>query len=227
MLAGVEAHFVGHPRAPHADALRRPTHERRGDLVIMPGSRRAELRRHAPVLRTALLRLRTMTSRRRRLLIAPTLERTEITHAFGADALDEVDLVEGDALDALADAELAWVASGTAVTECLLMGVVPLVFYRVNPATFLVARQLVRTPWISMANILAREALVPELVQDAFTAPALLATTDLLLRDHALRSELSQRLETLARTLTADSGATSRTTHRAADDALLERPIRI
>lgn len=205
---GVRAEFVGHPRAVEAAQLAPPA--QRDRIAILPGSRRSELGRHLPVLAQALPGLAALTPTHHRVLVvAPTLEVDEVARGLGEAALRHVELVREDALEVLRRAELVWTASGTAVTECVVCGAVPVVFYRVHPATYAVARRLVRTEHIAMANLLAGRRLVPELVQDAFTARSLLEATRRLWLDAQGRAEVRAVLSGLAAELAgpSDDGA--------------------
>ncbi len=64
-------------------------------------------------------------------------------------------------------ADLLLVASGTATLETALLGTPMIVVYRTSLGTELMARTLLRVPWISLANIVLGRAVVPELYQDA------------------------------------------------------------
>ena len=93
-----------------------------------------------------------------------------------------VELVAFDRHRTLAACSAALVASGTATLECALLGVPMVVGYRLHPLSYLLARHLVRVPHVALVNLVAGEAVVPELVQDAFTAEALAREAGLLLR---------------------------------------------
>jgi lipid-A-disaccharide synthase len=65
------------------------------------------------------------------------------------------------------------VKSGTTTLEAALAGTPFVVAYRMNPGSYLLARRLVKVPHIALANLVANERVVPELVQDEASPEAL------------------------------------------------------
>jgi lipid-A-disaccharide synthase len=78
---------------------------------------------------------------------------------------------------------VALTKSGTSTLELALAGVPMAVTYRVNPLTASIARRLIRVPYVAMVNLLAQEALVPELLQQDCRADRLAETVATLLLD--------------------------------------------
>ncbi len=101
--------------------------------------------------------------------------------AAAAGAAVDVTRVEGATYDALAAADCAIVASGTATVEAALLGTPMVVVYRVAPLTAVILRHMVRTPFFSMVNLIAGRRVVTELMQDDFTASAVAAEVRRLL----------------------------------------------
>jgi lipid-A-disaccharide synthase len=90
-----------------------------------------------------------------------------------ADAIDRELLAEiapgavlCPGMEALAAADLAVIASGTATLEALLVGTPSIVVYRTSALTYEIARRLVKVPHIAMANLVAEERVLPEFIQD-------------------------------------------------------------
>ena len=81
--------------------------------------------------------------------------------------------VEGATYDALAAADCAIVASGTATVEAALLGTPMVVVYSVSPTSAFVLKRMVRSPFIAMVNLIAGRLVVPELIQDQFTSATL------------------------------------------------------
>jgi len=129
-------------------------------VALLPGSRRSEIGRIAPLL--AQVRERIDAG-------APGVQWI----VGQADAIDRELLIEiapnatlCPGLDALAAADLAVIASGTATLEALLAGTPSIVVYRTSALTYEIARRLVKVPHIAMANLVAGERVLPELIQD-------------------------------------------------------------
>lgn len=81
----------------------------------------------------------------------------------------------GNARRALTACDGALVKSGTSTLEAMLLRRPMVVSYRLGAVTYQIVRRMLRTPFVALPNILARRALVPELLQDDATAPALAA----------------------------------------------------
>jgi lipid-A-disaccharide synthase len=110
----------------------------------------------------------------------------------------DVQLVEG-VDEALAPAALAVSVSGTASLEAALAGVPTVVIYKMRPSTHMVARLLVRTPFIAMANVVHGGELFPELIQNDVTAAGIVgAAARVLERAEAIKPALHQLAVTLA-----------------------------
>lgn len=101
-----------------------------------------------------------------------------------------VRLLDNQALQAMIAADAALLASGTASLECMLAKCPMVVGYRMKPLTFALARRLVKTPWVSLPNLLAGRELVIELLQEACQPEALAAALEPRLDDNDQRAAL-------------------------------------
>lgn len=197
---GVAVEYVGHPLVDELHALASTRSMREGlTLALLPGSRWQEVAALLPAMAWAATALREEhSSLRVRVLVAPGLEVERIRGLLGK-AGQWVELVESNRHVHLAAASAALVASGTATLECALLDVPMVVAYRLHPLTYAVARRLVRLPHVSLVNLVAGATVVPELLQEACTGPALALEAGRLLagagarqREHleAVRSKL-------------------------------------
>lgn len=203
--AGVPVDFVGHPLV---DVVR-PTMTRaefaarhgldpnRRIVALLPGSRKSEIARHYPTLLEACERIVQESKPPGNVqfvhVAAPGLG-PELFEAYGARPGLYIKRVEGAAYDALAAADCAIVASGTATIEAALLGTPMVVIYRVAPFTAAIVRRMIRTPFISMVNLVAGRCVVPELVQERFTVAAVAAEVRRLLESLAAREEMKAGL---------------------------------
>jgi lipid-A-disaccharide synthase len=99
-----------------------------------------------------------------------------------------------DARAALYHARGSIVASGTATVEAALIGNPFVVVYRVSPVTYAIAKRVVTVPHVAMVNLVADQnpsnRLVPELIQDDFTAGRIVQELEPLLADGTARAEM-------------------------------------
>jgi len=202
--AGVPVDFVGHPLV---DVVRASMNRAefagrygldpdRAIVTLLPGSRRSEIERHYPLIMGACERLSRGTPTRGPtqfvLAAAPALG-PELFAPYARQGVS-VTRVEGATYDALAAADCAIVASGTATVESALLGTPMVVVYRVSPTSAFVLRRMVRSPFIAMVNLIAGRRVVPELIQDQFTSAALEQEVRKLLESPAARDEMKAGL---------------------------------
>jgi lipid-A-disaccharide synthase len=100
--------------------------------------------------------------------VAPSIDGAQLAAGLPAG----VALARGRAHDALAAADAAIVASGTATVEAALIGTPMVVVYRLSPLTYHLGRRFVRVPHVAMANLIAGRRIVTELIQDDYTPEA-------------------------------------------------------
>jgi lipid-A-disaccharide synthase len=117
----------------------------------------------------------------------------EFWSTYARPGLD-VKRIEGAAYDALAAADCAVVASGTATVEAGLLGTPMVVVYRVAPMTAVVLGRMLRTPFIGMVNLIAGRCVAPELLQDDFTPESVEREVRRLLGSASAREEAKTAL---------------------------------
>jgi lipid-A-disaccharide synthase len=182
---GVRAEFVGHPLAdqiplnPDRAAARAALGVAAATplVALLPGSRLAEVTRLAAPFIGAAAHIAARQPACRFLAPMASAATREAFAKEIAQAPDapRIQLLEGGAQTALAAADAAIVASGTATLETLLSGRPMVVAYRVSPVTAFVLRTLglVKVRYFSQPNLLAGRALVPEFFQEQVNGAAL------------------------------------------------------
>lgn len=218
---GVEVTFVGHPLAdlPTPDASREqfaresdlnPT---RSWIALLPGSRPKEIGDNLPQMLAAarILALRGPRAAGSRkefefiIPLAPTLNASQRKMLAGlvkhhGEGLP-VHMVD-DARAALYHSRAAVVASGTATVEAALIGTPFVVVYRVSRLTYEIARRVVRVPFVAMPNLIAGKMVVPELIQNAFTAGNIVRHIEPLLSEGTVRESMKMELAHIRSLLT-------------------------
>ncbi|MBV9263245.1 MAG: hypothetical protein JO324_02915 [Candidatus Eremiobacteraeota bacterium] len=182
---GYPIHFFGHPLADRY-AMRAPIRVPESDggvVAILPGSRAGELRRHLPVLAAAYRVLQERRPRLRGVFAAANARAaSRIAQTVEREGLTGIRIVRGVA-DALAEADGAWAASGTAVLETALAGIPVVALYVIPPILIWYGRRMVRHRFITLPNLVLGREVVPELLQDRAT-PSALADTLAQLLEH-------------------------------------------
>ena len=206
---GVPVRFVGHTLADtiplHADraAARAELGLPDGPLVaLMPGSRGGEVGRLGALFFDAAERLLIMKPGVRFVLPCASPQRRAQIETLLQGRNLPLTLLDGQSHLALAACDAVLIASGTATLEALLYKRPMVVAYRLAPLTFWILKRMVKSPYISLPNLLAQRLLVPELLQDDAT-PAALAQTLLPLIDGG--EEQTRGFDEIHRTLRRDA----------------------
>lgn len=135
-------------------------------LLVLPGSRPSEVKRLSPIFEETLQRLKRDRPDLRVVVVGADTVRDQVA-AWVAGLPFRAHLVEDDAAkrDAMKAATVALACSGTVTIELALAGLPMVIAYRLDPVTYELAKHLIRTPWITLFNIAARDRIAPEFVQ--------------------------------------------------------------
>ena len=210
--AGVAATYVGHPLAdliPQQDQTASARMQlriapERKVIALLPGSRQSELRYMADTfVATAKLLAQKMPEP---LFLVPLVSREtrELFQAalYRADAAElPLTILFGHARDALAAADVALVASGTATLEAALLKKPMVITYKMAWVSWQLMRRMGYLPYVGLPNILAGEFVVPELLQNDATPENLAQALLNLLNDTVVRARIPQRFAGIHREL--------------------------
>lgn len=221
---GVAASYVGHPLAdaiplqpPRAAARQALGLDETVPLVaVLPGSRRSEVAHIAPrFLAAAALLARQRPALRFVLPVAPGLralvDPLVAQHAPGLP----LQVLDGQSHTALAACDVTLIASGTATLEAALFKRPMVIGYHMNALTWQLMKRMHYQPWVGLPNILSREFVVPELIQQDCHPRALADAVARWLDDSAAAAAVSARFEQLHLLLKRD-------TARCATDAIAQ-----
>jgi len=212
-LGGPSCTYVGHPLSQRLgdftpDADEQAAREASPPIMlVLPGSRRTEIRRLLPVFGETVANLNALRPIRPILPAVSWLasEIAEQTHAW--PVVPEIVTGEAAKLSAFRRARLALAASGTVTLELGLAGVPMVAAYKVGAIESLVLRALITAPFVLLPNLILGELAVPELIQGACSAQALTAALLPLLDDTPARRAQLAALS-LVRERVAVSGET-------------------
>jgi lipid-A-disaccharide synthase len=136
-------------------------------LALLPGSRHAEVEMlSADFLKTAL-QLRQSYPDLHIVVPLVNAKRREQFERIKAEIAPDLPahLLDGQGRNAMIASDAALLASGTAALECMLAKCPMVVGYRMKPFTYWIAERLVKTPYVSLPNLLAGREIVTELLQ--------------------------------------------------------------
>jgi lipid-A-disaccharide synthase len=229
---GVSATFVGHPLAElplpvisrEAFAQRHSLDPARQWVGLLPGSRAKEIRLNLPEMLAAAAQVAraqqehgigcefviplapTLTAEH--IAAAKAMVQTRVRTGVRDQPGDDLRVVlVNDARATLHHARASIVASGTATVEAALIGNPFLVVYRVTPVTYAVARRVVKVPHVAMANLIAGQRAVPELIQSDFTADNITRHLLPLLNNPLARQTMEVQLARIGTLLQSDGSA--------------------
>jgi lipid-A-disaccharide synthase len=206
--AGVPVCYVGHPLAdlladlPPPELVREELRVPIGVPVVamLPGSRVSELENMAELFVRTAVKLNEQIENIR--FLVPFASRD--TKALFEAALYRVEpenlnltMVIGHSLEAMAAADVVLVASGTASLEAALLKRPMVITYKMNRLSWWMLRKRAYLSFVGMPNILAGEAVVPELLQDAATPETLAEAVKTLLYDKDARARLDGHFESM------------------------------
>jgi lipid-A-disaccharide synthase len=200
---GLRVEFVGHPivdrYASRLDELRARRASGTPVLLLLPGSRDSELKRHLPVMLAVAKRIQTLGSVFLRMVL-PTDRLAELAKPK-TTSLPRLDVQVGNLAESLAEAAVAIASTGTVTVECAYLGVPTVAIYKAAWSDYLIARQIVRVKHLAMPNLLAGEEIFPEFIQHKAT-PDNIARAALELLNHperrdAVKAKLAQIIKSL------------------------------
>ena len=213
--------FVGHPMVDRftnddlrstrreAEATSAANHE--PQILLLPGSRRSELKQHLPAMLGALRLIREKIPQLKTSMVVPSEVTARLARSLGAD----MEIQTSNLTAALAAADVALAKTGTVTMECAFFRVPTVTFYKGSWINYQIVRHYITVKTFTMANLLAGEEVYPEFLQQALTAENLAHATLELLQSGPRRAKMKAQLDKVI-ALLGEPGATRR-----AADAIL------
>jgi lipid-A-disaccharide synthase len=216
--AGMEnVHFVGHPLVERIDE----EHERWSDcgsfaaahgldaerkwLLVFSGSRMEEVRRLLPVMSEAAVEFSEKNN------MQPILVESASIDSVYYDKYIHVPITRFRTSEATHElmhhAELGILKSGTTTLEAALLGLPGVICYRTHPLTYAIGKQLVKLPFIGLANIVLGKKLYPELLQNEVSSTSISKELEMIL---SRQQEFKQLLMGIADSLRVAGNGPSR-----------------
>lgn len=223
-LSGPPCTYVGHPLLDELGTLRPDKQElaRRSAapplLLVLPGSRRSEIKRNMAVFGDTLRLLRAQGVAFEPVL--PTVPGLlDSVRAAAADwpVQPRIVVSDDDKKAAFRTARAALAKSGTVTLELALAGVPMVTAYRVTEIEAFIARRVIQTSSIILANLILGKNVIPEFLQQDFTAENLAPALRDILEDTPARQ---RQVEAFARLEEIMSTGGKRPSELAADNVI-------
>jgi len=215
---GVSATYVGHPMADQISTDHDPVSARQRlgfstqgvHIAMLPGSRTGEVSKLAePMIEAARILALQIPGIHFSAAMANSRIKAQFKATMKRLAIQDIHLVDDDPRSVIAAADVVMVASGTATLETMLINRPMVVSYRLAPSSYQLGKalKLVRVKFFSLPNILAGEALVPELLQDDASGPRMAEEVLKWLEDASRRQALQARFSQLHEQLRCNASA--------------------
>jgi len=208
--------FVGHPMVERfaKEEGKRKKEEPSSttpQILLLPGSRRSELKQHLPAMLGAWKLIRGKIPQASASMVVPNETIAQLARSLGAD----MPIQTGDITSALADTDLAIAKTGTVTMECAFFRVPTVTLYKGSWLNYQIVRQVLTVKTFTMANLLAGEEVYPEFLQYTLTAGNLAGAALEILQNEDRRAKMRAQLDKVVASL-GGPGATRR-----AADAIL------
>lgn len=175
-------------------------------VALLPGSREGEVSRLGELFLQTAERIKQQIPSVQFVLPAANDERfKQLTNMLADHEQLSVKLLHGQSREAMASSDTILMASGTAALEGMLFKKPLVVSYKLSALTAYIVRKMLKQPFVSLPNLLAGKALVPELLQEAATPENLSAAVLNFLQNENASSHLKAEFTQLHQLLKRDA----------------------
>jgi len=202
--------FVGHPIFERHKAWREriaaksATPKNPANVLLLPGSRVGELKRHLPVMLEAARAIASALPVRFELVL-PNDALLAYAKSF-VTGNPAIETHAGGLAEALLAADLALASTGTVTLECAFFKVPTVAMYKTSWSTYQIGKRIIKVKFLAMPNILADEAVFPEFVQNDANPENISHAALSLLRDLPMRQQIQTRLGGIIGSLEGEGG---------------------
>jgi lipid-A-disaccharide synthase len=168
------------------------TVERVPTVVLLPGSRVAELKRHLPAMLEAAKQISAKHEAQFKMILPD--EKLKQLAATTSALVPDLEIQIGGLAESLSQAALAIASTGTVTMECAYFGVPTIAIYKTSWSTYQIGKRIVKVKFLAMPNLLANEAVFPEFLQSDATAKNISGAAMDLLNSPERRTEIKSKL---------------------------------
>jgi lipid-A-disaccharide synthase len=206
-VPSLRVEYVGHPIIDRYHIFLDRVRARKGQgiavrpvVLLLPGSRPGELKRHWPVMLATVRRI--AKSRAVQIeAVLPNEGLAETARLMAGSEVPEIPVKAGGLAEALLRADLALASTGTVTMECAYFGVPTLAMYITSWSTYQIGKRIIKVEYLAMPNLLANESVFPEFLQQAAT-PERIAHEALVMLDQPDRcTDVRRKLQKIMESL--------------------------
>lgn len=202
--------FVGHPmigRFQNSELRIQKPRETTDSpkILLLPGSRTSELKRHLPPMLGALKLIQEKLPAAKAKMVLPNPAMMQLAKSLGAN----VEIQIGELPWALSESDVAVASTGTVTMECAFFGVPTVTLYKTSWLTYEIGKRIVTVKSLTMPNLMAGEEVYPEFIQKAATPENLAGAALELLQNAARREKIKSQLAKIIASL-GEPGAPKR-----------------
>jgi lipid-A-disaccharide synthase len=174
------------------------------NIALLPGSRKQEILKKLPIMLTVAKHFIDY-----KFIVAKAPGLPDEFYEELLKPYNNVESVSDKTYALLSRSTAALVTSGTATLETALFGVPEIICYKGNPASYQIAKRLIKIKYIGLVNLIMDKPVVKELIQDELTEENLVAELTLLLHDQNKKQQLAKDYADLKTLLSAGGHASS------------------
>jgi lipid-A-disaccharide synthase len=176
-------------------------------ILLLPGSRADELRRHLPVMLGALKLIREKLPSAKAKMVLPNEALKQLADKLSVLQSD-MEIQIGNLPQALAEADVAIASTGTVTMECAFFGVPTVTLYKTSWLTYQIAKRIVTVKSLTMPNLLANQDIYPEFVQGDATPEKIASAALDLIQNEPRRIQIKKRLAEVVSSLGGPGAST-------------------
>ena len=219
-VPNLRVEFVGHPmvnrhvrftnddlRFSREKAVGSSIVNRKSQILLLPGSRVGELKRHLPVMLEAAKQISEKQSVQFKMVL-PDANLKQLADRMPA-LLPNLAIQIGGLAESLSQSTLAIASTGTVTMECAYFGVPTIAIYKTSWSTYQIAKRIIQVKFLAMPNLLANEMIFPEFIQNEATPENISREAIALLNNSRQRNEIKEELAKIIISL-GEAGASAR-----------------
>ena len=200
-VPNLRVEFIGHPMVDRhgVQSSMSKVQSEKPLVLLLPGSRVAELKRHLPAMLEAAKQISAKQSVQFKMVL-PDEKLKQLANGMSA-LRPNLEIQIGELAESLSQATLAIASTGTVTMECAYFGVPTIALYKTSWSTYQIAKRIIQVKFLAMPNLLANEMVFPEFIQNEATPENISHEAIELLNNSGRRAEIKVKLAKIIESL--------------------------